>query len=68
MQQSQFGICRFSSCDEAASATVGIVPLCMLHQSYVLELMDRGIGPTGESRLAEMGQEWSLISVGDLDI
>jgi hypothetical protein len=68
MQQSRFGICRFSWCDEAASATVGIVPLCSLHQSYILQLMDRGIGPAGESNSADVGQEWPLISVGDLDI
>jgi hypothetical protein len=40
-------------------ATVGTVPLCLLHQSYILGLMDRGVGPTGES--------WPLISVGELN-
>jgi hypothetical protein len=57
MGQRRSRICRFNHCDETATATVGIVALCPLHESYVLELLDRGVGPTGEP----------LISVGELD-
>lgn len=59
------GTCQFSGCDAGAAATVGIVPLCALHESYVLELMDRGVARTAEDE-AIMSDVWSRFSVGEL--
>lgn len=63
-------ICRFIGCDEAASVTIGIMPLCALHQSYILQLMD---GRATADRTSDVGSPitsdgWSLISVGDLEL
>jgi hypothetical protein len=64
MQKKGLGICRFSSCDEAATGTVGVVALCLLHQSYVVQLMDHGDGPAGA---AARSPDWPLIAVGERD-
>ena len=61
-------LCRFSDCDETATATVGTVPLCVLHQSYVLQLMDQGVDPLGERSSVSASNDWTLIPVGDLEI
>ena len=63
-------ICRFNGCDEAASVTVGVMPLCALHQSYILQLMDSA---AAADHTADVGSPitsngWSLISVGDLEL
>jgi hypothetical protein len=66
-------MCRFTGCDEAASVTVGVMPLCQLHQSYVLQLMDGGAGADNAASAADAASAvtsdgWSLISVGDLEL
>jgi hypothetical protein len=61
------GICRFNGCDAAAVATVGTLSLCALHQSYVLELMDRKLDQATESDSAVTNDIWSLMSVGEPD-
>ena len=35
-------ICHFDGCDEDAPVTVGVTPLCELHQGFILELLDTG--------------------------
>jgi hypothetical protein len=59
------GICRFNGCDAGAVATVGTLSLCALHQSYVLELMDRGLDQATENDSAVTNDIWSLMSVGE---
>ncbi len=62
-------ICRFIGCDEAASVTVGIMPLCALHQSYVLQLMDGAAADhTSDVGSPITSDGWSLISVGDIEL
>ena len=61
-------VCRFYGCDAAVSATVGIMPLCLLHQSYVLQLMDRGTYRTFEDGPAITSDGWQLIRSADLEI
>lgn len=55
------GICHFNGCDVGASATVGVVPLCALHQSYVLTLMDRRVDGAAEDDVI-VSDIWSLLS------
>jgi hypothetical protein len=62
------GICRLNGCDAGATATVGTIPLCALHQSYVLELMDRGLDQATENDSAVTNDIWSLMSVGEPEI
>jgi hypothetical protein len=33
-------LCRFRDCDDDATATVGVTPLCALHQIYLLDMLD----------------------------
>ncbi len=61
-------VCRFNGCDAAVSATVGIMPLCLLHRSYVLQLMDRGTYRTAEDGPAISSDGWQLIHSGELEI
>ena len=62
-----FGICHFNGCDDAATATVGVVPLCALHESYVLKLMDRG-GDGAAPDDVITGDIWSLLAVTDHEL
>lgn len=55
------GICRFNGCDTAATATVGTLSLCALHQSYVLELMDRRLDQANENDWALTNDFWSQV-------
>ena len=57
------GVCRFNGCDASASTTVGIVPLCALHQSYIFELMARG--PEHDSAITN--DAWTLTTIGELE-
>jgi hypothetical protein len=61
------GICRFNGCDAAATATVGTLSLCALHQSYVLELMDGRLDQASENDSAVTNDFWSHLSVGELE-
>jgi hypothetical protein len=61
-------VCRFYGCDATVSATVGIMPLCLLHRSYVLQLMDRGTHRTADDGPAFTSDGWQLIHAGDVDI
>ena len=61
------GICRVSGCDAAATTTVGTTALCALHQSYVLELMDKRLDQATENDSAVTDDFWSAMSVGDLE-
>ena len=61
-------VCRFSGCDAAVSATVGIMPLCLLHQSFVLQLMDRGTNSAAEDGPAITSDGWSLIHAGEPEL
>lgn len=65
MRRGQSVICRFNGCDETAVATVGILALCLLHKSYILELMDRGVELTRENAPADDG---SVIAVQEIEI
>jgi hypothetical protein len=44
---------------------VGTLALCLLHRSYILDLMDRGVELTRENALADDG---SVIAVEEIDI
>ena len=59
-------ICRFNGCDSEGSVTVGIMPLCPLHQSYIFQLMDRGAS-SAEVNADALGDGWLLIPAGGLD-
>jgi hypothetical protein len=61
------GVCRFTGCDAEASATVGTVRLCALHESYVVQLMDRAVGPTAEDVLTITSDGGPLIALLALD-
>ena len=61
-------VCRFSGCDAAVSATVGIMPLCLLHESFVLQLMDRGTNSAADDGPAITSDGWSLIHAGDPEL
>ena len=65
MRRDRSVICRFSGCDETAAATVGAVALCLLHKSYILELMDRGVALTREYVLTD---DESVIAVEEIEI
>jgi hypothetical protein len=65
MRRDRSVICRFSGCDETAAATVGTLALCLLHKSYILDLMDRGVELTRENAPADDG---SVISVEEIEI
>jgi hypothetical protein len=43
------------------------MPLCLLHRSYVLQLMDRGTYRTADDGPAFTSDGWQLIHAGDLD-
>jgi hypothetical protein len=64
----RFVVCRFTGCDDDATVTVGALPLCALHRSYVLQLLDSGVALTSESASVITSDDWALISVGDLEI
>jgi hypothetical protein len=38
-------LCRFNGCDESATTTLGVTPLCALHRSHVLDMLDHGGQP-----------------------
>jgi hypothetical protein len=61
------GICRVNGCDAGATATVGTTALCALHQSYVLELMDRRLDQATENDSAVTNDFWPAMSVGELE-
>ena len=61
-------VCRFTGCDAAVSATVGIMPLCRLHESFVLQLMDRGANCAADDGPAITSDGWSLIHAGEPEL
>ena len=65
MRRDRSVICRFSGCDETAAATVGTLALCLLHKSYILELMDRGVELTRENALKDDGV---VIAVEEIEL
>ena len=41
-------VCHFAGCDEDAPVTVGVTPLCELHQGFILDLLDAGTAAVPE--------------------
>ena len=46
-------VCHFSGCDSYACATVGVTPLCDLHESFILELLDNAVGTIARPNLVQ---------------
>ena len=46
------GVCHFEGCDEDAPVTVGVTPLCELHQGFILDLLDAGTAAVPEPSFA----------------